>query len=139
MKAIALELDHLRQAWWRLQPFAEQLAERYPDDWPPGEIQRAAIAGGILVWILWDPEANEALGMLGTTVAVKASGRRVCRVRFAAGHDFRRWIGVAREAVEAFAAHNGCSRVEICQPRDGWARALPDYTASHQLALTKEI
>lgn len=62
---------------------------------------------------------------------------RVCRIWLASG-DMDELVADMLPQVEAWAASNGCRRVEIVGRR-GWKRKLPDYCEAPQVVLHKEI
>jgi len=123
--------------WWPLvASYAEQMASRFPDDWPVEETQRQAANGSMVLWLVRD--GNERLGVIGTHVHVKPSGKRYLSVSWAAGRDHGKWARMADEVIGAHGRRNGCSAMVI-EGRIGWARALEGYRPKRWPILVKEL
>lgn len=137
MHLVPIDRDHLAEAWPVIAPFAAQMADQFPDDYPVSEIARAAGAGELLLWVVWDELAKEAFGVVGTTVIDKPSGRRFLDVSLAAGHNHERWVHCIAQ-LEDHGREMGCQVASVLG-RTGWARALTDYTVGRMAILTKEL
>lgn len=124
--------------WWPLiLPFAEQMAERFPDDWPPEETLRQAREGFLKLWLARDEEHQIFVACAGTKLIEKPTGRRAMLIRWCAGAgDFLPLI----RGLEDDAKRQGCTLIEIDPgSRGGWARKLPDYQARPSVMLRKEL
>lgn len=136
---IAIPLRDLAHFWPLVLPFAEQMAQRFPDDWPAAEILRQAEVGTLQLWLAIDPASRTPLAAAGTRIGDKPSGRRVMAIAWLAGRDRRRWLPLLAE-LEACARLNRCAAIEIePQSRAGWQRALPGYRARPTVHLSKEL
>lgn len=132
-----LDRDSLQAAWPTIAPFAQQMAEAFPDDWPVGEILRQATGGALLLWLVWSPRERAAYGLVGTEIHQKPSGRRALVVALAAGRAHERWVHCIA-TLERHAAAHRCDFVEI-RGRAGWARHLKSYRAKHGVILEKDL
>lgn len=126
--------------WWhRIEPFARQMAERWPDDWPTDETLRQARSGMLRLWLAYDEGSKSFVAAAGTKLVLKPSGRKAMIIRWCAGMDAERFVSV-RRGIEADAKAQGCDLIEIDPgSRAGWARLLPDYRARPSVMLTKEL
>lgn len=137
MQLVRLPADGLEQAWPLLAPFVEQMAERFPDDWPVRETWRQGLSGELAFWVIWEPDEKQAYGVVGTKLGEKPSGKKVLVVEIATGTEHKRWAHLI-STLEDYAKSNGCRRVEI-RGRGGWARALDGYRLERDPLLTKEL
>ena len=137
MQLIPVPPDRIAGLWPLILPFAEQMAERFPDDWPPPELRRRAERGLTLLWLVRPPDAIAPIGLVGTEIHPKPSGRRGLVIVCAAGSDHRRALAVMPE-LERYGASLGCNFVEI-RGRSGWGRHLEDYRATPGVVLKKEL
>lgn len=137
MQLIPVPPDRIAALWPLIHPFAEQMAERFPDDWPPHELRRRAESGLMLLWLVRPPESETPSGLVGTELHAKPSGRRGLVIAFAAGSDHRRALAVMPE-LERYGASLGCDFIEI-RGRSGWGRHLEDYRVTPGVVLKKEL
>lgn len=137
MILIPLPPGRLEAAWPLALPFAEDMARRFPDDWPVAEILRQARRGTLLLWLVFAPQEGRAHGLVGTEVNDKPGGRRVLSVALAAGDALDRSLHLLGTLERHGAAH-GCDAVEI-RGRPGWARLFPDYRATRDILLRKDF
>lgn len=137
MILVPLPPPQLAVAWPLARPFAEQMARRFPDDWPLPEILRRAAAGTLLLWLAFEPAEGRAHGLVGTEISLKPSGRRVLSVSLAASDALQRSIHLLAE-LERHGARHGCHYAEV-RGRAGWARLLPDYRATRDVLLRKDL
>lgn len=124
------------QTWFWLEPWANQLADRFPDDWPVEELKGQIKDQVVVPWIIWDSESNECFGLGLTEIRETWSGKSSLKV-FATGKEHEKWVGLIT-VLEDYARKNGCSKVEIFG-RVGWKRSLPDYRQEKFALLTKEL
>ena len=122
-----------------IRPFAEQMARRFPDDWPVQETLRQARSGVLQLWLALDDEAGVAVAAAGTKIVTKASGKDVLALRWLAGSGRERWLPLL-PGLEDYGRQNGCTEILI-EPgsRAGWQKALPDYRATPTVQLTKRL
>lgn len=119
----AAELDR----WWPvILPFVNQMAERFPDDWPAHEQYRAAEAEQIVLWAILDEDHHKALGIFATRKQQLPSGRWCMSIPICAGNDHKLWQTEVREHVERMARMNDCTIVESVG-RPGWLREAPGF------------
>lgn len=137
MELVPLQGDDLRRAWNIVHPFAEKMAAEYGDDWPVASIAKEAADGTLLLWLVWDEEARKALGLVGTQIIIKPSGRLWLDIKLAAGEQHERWVHLIAR-LEEFGRLNGCERVEF-RARPGWSRSLPDYQVTKVTFLSKDL
>lgn len=137
MQLVPIPGTQLQSAWWAIAPFAEQMAERFPNEWPVPVIASAAAANELQLWSMWDEEAQQPLGCVGTRVIIKASGRRVLDIAWCAGDDRGRWLALL-PVLEAHALKQGCEAVEFLGRR-GWGPDLPDYRCRVMAAYSKDL
>lgn len=137
MKLVRLPADGLELAWPLLAPFVEQMAERFPDDWPVRETWRQGIEGILSFWVIWEPEERKAYGVVGTRLGEKVSGKRVLSIEIVGGEDHKRWVHLISD-LEDYAKANGCQRVDI-RGRGGWARSLDGYRLEREPTLMKVL
>lgn len=137
MKLVRLPADGLEHAWPLLAPFVEQMAARFPDDWPVRETWRKGLTGELAFWVIWEPDEKKAYGVCGTRLGEKPSGKKVLVIELVSGAEHTRWTHLISE-LEDYATANGCQRVEI-HGRGGWARSLPGYRFQREPLLTKEL
>lgn len=123
--------------WWPLvASYAEQMATRFPDDWPVEETQRQAANGDMVLWLVRD--GHEHLGAIGTHVHVQPSGKRLLSISWAAGREHGKWARMAADALEEHGRRNGCT-ASVIEGRVGWARALDGYHPKRWSILVKEL
>lgn len=137
MRLVPISADRIDEAWAIIKPYAQQMADRFPDDWPLSEIQREAREGTLLLWLVWSDEERQHFGVVGTFVLVKPSGKRVLEVAIAAGVDHGQWVHCITQ-LEDDARRRDCSSMLI-RGRAGWARSLKDYRVEKDVLLTKEL
>lgn len=138
MILVPLPPDKIDDAWPLIEGYARQMAERFPDDWPVPEIQRAAAEKEITLWLVWHPTEKQAYALAATCVARKPSGKRLLVIELCVGRDSERWVHLIAQ-LEEFGRQNGCERVEL-RGRSGWARRLPDYALMKgEPLLSKEL
>lgn len=137
MQLIPVPPDRIAALWPVILPFAEQMAARFPDDWPPAELRRRAEAGLLVLWLIRPPEGGAPNALVGTEIHAKPSGRRALSIAFAAGGDHLRSLAVV-PALERYGAAMGCDFVEI-RGRAGWGRHLTDYRATPGVILKKDL
>jgi hypothetical protein len=125
MVVVSLPLDQIEAAWPLIEPDAVQMAERFPDDFPPGEIKKMAQEGRFVLWVVWEETTKEYFGVVATCVARKPSGKKFLIIEAAAGRDHDKWVHLI-PTLEDYGRSNGCTRIEF-RGRSGWARRLPDY------------
>jgi hypothetical protein len=125
MVVVSLPIDKIEEAWRFIEPYARQMAERFPDDWPLGEIKQTALAGKIVLWVVWEETTKEHFGMVATCLWRKPSGKKFLVVEAAAGRDHDKWVHLI-PTLEDYGRSHGCTRIEF-RGRSGWARRLPDY------------
>ena len=122
---VPLPPENIEEAWPLVEPYASQMAERFPDDWPEPEIKRAAVEREITLWLVWEPATKEHFALAATCVARKPSGKRVLVIELCVGRESERWVHLIAD-LEKFGRDNGCVQVEL-RGRSGWARRLPEY------------
>ena len=128
--------DHAETVWPLIESFINQLADRFPDDWPV-PVLKDQIANRIVVpWIIWDEEAKETFGLSLTEIHVKPSNRKMLHIHVV-GRDPKRWVGLLPE-LEEYGRQQGADGVEIVG-RQGWERSLPDYARERLALFTKEL
>ena len=137
MQLVRLPVDGLELAWPLVAPFVEQMAERFPDDWPVRETWRQGLEGLLGFWVIWEPDEKKAYGVVGTKLGEKPSGKKVLVVEIASGSEHTRWAHLI-STLEDYAKANGCQRVEI-RGRGGWARTLDGYRLEREPLLTKDL
>lgn len=120
-----LSRQEVLPAWEIIEPFARQMAERFPDDWPVDEILRQATEADLVLWLIWSEEERVCYGVIGTEVKIKASGKRVLVLSLAAGREHERWMLTVESRISDHAKANDCATF-IVEGRTGWARWLPD-------------
>ncbi len=135
---ILLPVEDIEQGWPLVLPFAEQMARRFPDDWPPDETLRQARSGLLRLWLALE-DGQGFVAAAGTKIILKPSGKRVCLIRWCAGNDVDAFLPLIR-GLEDNARSQGCDLIEIDPgSRAGWARMLPDYRARPSVMLQKEL
>lgn len=137
MKLLPLHRDLLAPLWPLVAPFARQMAERFPDDWPLPEIRRRAEEGLLLLWLVWEEAEGAPCAVVATEIHDKPSGRRQLLVALAAGRAHERWVRLIAE-LERHGRRHGCHYAEV-SGRAGWARHLPDYRPERGAILRKEL
>ena len=131
----ASDLDRL---WPLVLPFAEQMERRFPDDWPASETLRQA-RETLQLWLVLEPAERTVYAAVGTTIVLKPTGKRVFRVKWAAGRQMRRWVHLVND-FDAVARDNDCTGIEIDPgSRGGWRRFLPGWRARPTLIMSKEL
>lgn len=133
-----IERNEVADAWPLIEPFAIQMQERFPDDWPLHETIRRSTEGDMFLWLVWSEDEGYPYAVIGTEVQVTASGKRRLTIMQAAGKDHRKWAQMAVERLEAHARGNHCAELKI-DGRSGWEAALPHYKALRWVTLTKEF
>ena len=126
-------------------PFARHFiadATRMSGDWTQAEIIDGLHEGRMLLWLAIDDRTmaredgpkrpNVVLGAAVTQLHMTNAGK-LCNIVLCGGKDFRRWVSL-KDAIEAYARVEGCSRVRM-EGRKGWARVFRDY---HQPFITLE-
>ena len=139
MRLLSVPPDSI-DAWWPLVlPFAEKMAERFPDDWPTFETLRQARSGLLRLWLAHDEGSKSFVAAAGTKLIRKPSGKLVIAIRWCAGNGLGDFLPLIR-GIEADGKAQGCTAIEIDPgSRAGWARALPDYRARPSVMLTKAL
>lgn len=132
----ALAPDMADQAWPLIAPWIEQLADRYPDDWPISQTREQIRKGFVVPWLIWDEKAKEPYGTALTELQVKPSGRKFFHVHVA-GKEPPKWVFLLQE-LELYGAQQGAEVSEIIG-REGWQRSLPDYRKERLAVFTKEL
>jgi hypothetical protein len=135
---IPLPAELLGEWWPHVAGYAEQMATRFPDDWPTEETKRQAGNGTLVLWLVWDKASRERFGAIGTHIHLKPSGRRILSVSWAAGRQHRKWARLADDVIAAYGRANGCQVMAI-EGRGGWARAVDGYRSRPWSILTKEL
>jgi len=88
-------------------------------------------------WRLWVISHGKTLdGCVITRVYEADSGMRLCEILACIGSDASQWVHL-RSEVEAWAAQNGCHRVQMWA-RKGWGKHVPEYQQTHVL-LEKDL
>jgi len=132
-------LEALERWWPIILPFAEQMASRFPDDWPVNETLRQARGDYLKIWVALDPDTRRIWAAAGTKILIKASGKRVLAIRWLAGKQRHRWLHLLQE-LENYGRFNGCTEILI-EPgsRAGWQKVLPGYRERPTIQLTKSL
>ena len=131
-----LSPEHAEKAWPLIEPFINQMAERFPDDWPPDRLRTEMIDAKVVPWVIWEESRKKCFGLGLTEVVVKPSGRKVLNIH-AVGHDHKSWVHLIA-MLERFGIENGCSKVEVVG-REGWKRSLTDYKQEKLALFSKEL
>jgi len=104
------------------RPFIERATARC-GDWTADEIVQGLREGRMLLWFaLCD---GEAAGAAVTELVTTRSTGRMCNIILCGGTSLRRWAHL-KDAIEAYARAQGCTRVRL-SGRRGWARVFRDY------------
>ncbi len=138
MKLVPLPAVLFGEWWPHVVPYAEQMASRFPDDWPVEETARQARDGTLVLWMVWDEDCWEHLGAIGTHIMVKPSGKRVLSISWAAGRQHRKWARLAADILAEHGRKEACSVIAI-EGRGGWLRSLDWYRPQRWSILTKEL
>ena len=97
------------------------------------DVERGALAGRALVWIVWNGETIKAAAV---TELSSANGERFCTIVACGGSDRGQWLPLIAE-LERYAQGEGCKAMRIFGRR-GWSKLLPDYRTKRVL-LEKDI
>lgn len=81
-------------------------------------------SGVAQLWIIWEPETQEVIGV-GSTILATYPRRKVCKAWMFAATDYRRCY-CKLEELEEWARAEGCASIEITGRR-GWRRVFKDY------------
>ena len=125
----------VEKAWTKVQPFAAQIESRFKEDWPQRVTYEAALARELQLWIIWDETNREILGVVGTRIVTRPSGKRKLDIPWAAGKRREDWLHLLSQ-IEEYGAAEGCEEVEFTA-RWGWQPNLPDY-ACERLAIFRK-
>lgn len=137
MQLVPIPRENLSDAWQFIQPFAEQIAGRFPEEWPVPVILAAAGAEELLLWIIWDEHSRKPFGCVATRVITKASGKRVLDIAWTAGEQRNLWLPLL-STLEQWARDHGCEGVEFLG-RWGWSPDLPDYRCQKMAVFKKDL
>lgn len=121
-----------------IAPLIDQMAERFPDDWPKAETVRQVDLGLLRMWLVFTPPQREPVAMVGTEVGRKPSGRRFCSVTWTAGSRHKEWAADVVAILMQQAQADGCDVFSI-DGRAGWGRALPSLTERRWVSLSREL
>lgn len=137
MQLVPIPSEKLVEAWPTIAPFAEQIASRFPDEWPVAVIAEAANARELQLWVVWDEKERKVHGVVGTRIITKASGKRVLDLAWMAGEGRERWMSLL-SVLEDYGRHEGCVAIEFVG-RWGWQPDLPSYQVKRLAAYEKDL
>lgn len=137
MQLIALFDDAWAAAWETIAPFAQKMAERFPDDWPMRVIVEAAAEKSLLLWAAWDEDAKKVRALVGTRIVQKPNGELWLDIPLMGADDERDlWLPLIGK-IEEYARASGCTKV-CFEGREGWAKRLPDYRVYRRFAVLQK-
>ena len=139
MQLYAIPPDRLPEFWTLIEPFAQKIENRFPNEWPVYTIHEATEAKELQLWMIADEDTRKVSGVVGTRIITKASGKKVLDIAWMAGENREEWMHLLPK-IEAFGADEGCEAIGFTG-RWGWAPDLPDYQveklAHYEKALTE--
>jgi len=112
---------HIDAVWAKVRPILESAIERSYGRWSSHALRVACLTGQQQLWVVFDGQ-SEIIGA-GTTEFVDYPSRRLLAIQFLAGKDFDKWIKIAIDRVEPWAADHGADGLEAIG-RPGLWRAL---------------
>lgn len=137
MKLVPIPKENLPDVWNRIAPYAAQIEQRFPEEWPSQVIAMAAASGELVLWIIWDEQKQHPYGCVATRIITKASQKRVLDIAWTAGEQRELWLSLLPE-LEEWAEAQGCQGIEFLG-RWGWGPDLPDYSRQKMAVYKKEL
>lgn len=113
-------------------PFVERIALNIGV--PSAGIIHDAVAGRLILIVIWDEEAQEPVALIGCAV-VPFGDKQVGEVRYLTGKGRERWVHLLPELERYLIEHQGCSRIRMIH-RPGWKKTLEagGYNTTHMVS-----
>ncbi|RUW04048.1 hypothetical protein [Mesorhizobium sp. M1A.F.Ca.IN.020.04.1.1] len=114
-----------------------RLADRFPGDVTTAALFQEFLSGKKTLWLILEGDKFVSIGM-STIRTVDATGQRIFTLCDLAGRDVQKYKRELCEAVEAFAAQNGC-HVTAVEGREGWKPLLAEFGYKPYAVLYRKI
>lgn len=132
---VRIGAEHFVRLMPVLGEMMETVYERAGGEMDGHSVARSLADNTLQFWAVTDGDIVAAV--VGTSIEVAATGKRICQINFCAGHHRSDWLHLLEQIEQWAVFEEGCHGMKVIA-RKGWAKSLPEYRMTH-IVLEKDL
>ncbi len=130
---VTVQSHDIDEIWPSIEKYAESVCARSNGKYSPEDFYEELKTAKMQ---LWCAIADEGVVCAVGTRIVDYPQKKVCRIEFCGGKNYKSWIAYT-SVIEEWAKSLGCNAIEVVG-RKGWTRLYKDYK-EQEITLSKDL